>query len=113
MKISKLWLIGMALCISLPASAEMRTIAAAYEVALSDLHMPASENGILSFKKCSTCEVQVVKVSGQTEYLINHETLELADFRRSLAAVRDRSGVDVTVKHHLESDTIVWVSVTL
>lgn len=113
MKISKLMLIGMALCISLPVSAEMRTIAAAYEVALNDFHVPASENGILSFKQCSTCKVQVVKVTGQTEYILNQEKLELSDFRKSLSTVRNRSTVTVIVRHHLESDTIDRVSVTL
>jgi len=113
MKTSKLWLIGMALCLSLPVSAEMRTIAEAYEVALSDFHMPASENGILSFKQCSTCKVQVVKVTGRTEYILNQESMELADFRKSLSKVRQRSAITVIVRHHLESNTIDRVSVTL
>jgi len=113
MKTLKFWLIGAALASSLSATADMRTIAEAYEVTLSDLQMPASENGVLAFKQCSTCDLEVVNVSDHTKYVLNHEDVELADFRRSIATVRDRSAVTVIVKHHFESDTIVRVSVTL
>ncbi len=113
MKILRSSLFGLALAVSLSATADMRTIAAAYEVALSDIQIPASENGVLAFKQCSTCDLEVVNVNDHTQYVLDHEDLELADFRRSLATVRDRSAVSVTVKHHLESDTIVRVSVSL
>jgi len=113
MKTLRLWLTGVALASSLSATADIRTIAAAYEVTLSDLKMPASENGVLAFRQCSTCDLEVVSVSDHTEYVLNHKDVDLADFRRSLAAVRDRSAITVIVKHHFESDTIVWVSVTL
>lgn len=113
MKTLKFSLIGLTLAVSLSATADIRTIAEAYEIALSDVQMPASVNGVLAFKRCATCELEVVNVNDHTEYVLDRKNIELADFRRSLATVRDRSAVTIIVKHHLESDTIVRVSVTL
>lgn len=113
MKILKLWIIVAALCVSLPVTAEIRTIAAAYEIALNNVRMPTSENGVLSFKRCATCDVQRVSVTSQTQYILNDENIEIKELRRSLLKVRERASVTVIVKHHLESDTIIWVSVTL
>ena len=98
-------------CVS--AAAEFTTIELAYEISLSEFQMPASENGKLSFKQCAECKTQTVRVTSETQYVLNREDLEMTEFRKSLSKVRDRSVPTVIVKHHLESDTIVSVSVSL
>ncbi len=99
--------------LSLAAAADFRTITEAYEVDLSDLRLPGSENGTLTFKQCSDCEAQTLRVTGKTRYLINDRDFALAEFKEQLKGVRNRKTEAATVMHHLESNTITAVKVWL
>lgn len=101
------------IALSLSAGAEFRTVERAYEVRLSDFQAPASENGMLRMKKCRDCDPTSIRVSSATRYELNGRVLELPEFRRALQGVRDRDGEGLTVLHHLASDTVTSVSVTL
>ena len=99
--------------LSLSAAADFRTITEAYEVDLRDLRLPGSENGTLTFKQCSDCDAQTLRVTGKTRYLINDRDFALAKFKEQLKRVRNRKGQNVAVLHHLESDTIKAIEVWL
>ena len=115
MKIRKFSIIAIAVAICAPglALADMKTIARASEVMLSDFRAPAAENGIASFKACATCELQVVNVTPQTRYTINGKVVSLPDFRKRIALVQNRDKHVVVVKHHLESDVITSIAIYL
>ena len=106
-------LILVLLGLSLSAAADLTTITAAYEVAVSDLRLPGSENGTLTFKRCPDCEVQTLRVTGKTRYVVNDHGVALAEFKNQLRGVRNRNTVAATVMHHLESNTITAVRVNL
>ncbi len=108
-KILVLVLLGL----SLAAAADFRTITEAYEVYLSDLRLPGSENGTLTFKQCSDCDTQTLRVTGKTRYLINDRDFALAEFKEQLKHVRKRKNQNVSVLHHLESNTIRAIKVWL
>ena len=110
---SRKLLVLVLLGLSLAAAADFRTISEAYEVALSDLRLPGSENGTLTFRQCSDCEVQTVRVTGKTHYVINDRDFALAEFKEQLKRVRNRQDQNVSVLHHLESNTIKAVKVWL
>lgn len=99
--------------LSMSAAADFRTITEAYEVLLSDLRLPGSETGTLTFAQCATCEVQTVRVTGNTRYVINNRDVALADFRKQLKGVGIKNDLNVSVLHHLESNTIKAVKVWL
>jgi len=88
-------------------------VSQAYEVALGDFREPATESGGASFKACDACERKLVRVTAATRYSINGETVRFADFRRVVRESRSRGGAAVTVLHHLESDTIESINVSL
>ena len=96
--------------LSLSAAADFTTITAAYEVAVSDLRMPRNEGGTLTFKQCSDCELQTLRVSGKTRYVLNDRDVELTEFKERLAGARNEAA---TVMHHLESNTITAIIVSL
>ena len=110
---SRKLLVLVLLVLSLVAAADFRTITEAYEVDLSDLRLPGSENGTLTFKQCSDCESQTLRVTGKTRYLINDRDFALAEFKEQLKHVRNRKDRNVSVLHHLESDTIKAIEVWL
>ena len=110
---SRKLLVLVLLGLSLAASADFTTITEAYEVVLSDLRLPGGENGTLTFKQCSDCEAQTLRVTSKTRYLINDHDFALAEFKAQLKGVRNRKDQNVSVLHHLESNTIKAVKVWL
>ena len=113
MKFLKSLTIGLLVCLSMPALAEITTIARAHEVALSDFRAPASNAGIAAFKLCEGCERLTIRVTPETRYVLNDQSVQLKDFRAAISKVRDREDETVIVMHHLESDTVTAISITL
>ena len=104
-------LFALVLGLSLPAAASFEIVSKAHEVSLTDLRLPGSTSGTLTFKPCNKCDYKTVRVTTQTQYETNRRRLELEDFRKQLGSIRNRQDVTVTVLHHLESDTIKAVRV--
>jgi hypothetical protein len=112
MRIRKL-LVLVLLGLSLAAAADFKTITESYEVALSDLRLPGSEYGTLTFRQCSGCKSQTLRVTSKTRYVINDRDFALAEFEEQLKDVRNRKDQIISVLHHLESNTIKAIKVWL
>ncbi len=110
---SRKLLVLVLLGLSLAAAADFKTITEAYEVDLSDLRLPGSEYGTLTFKQCADCEAQTLRVTSKTRYVINGRDFALAEFKKQLKHIRNRKDQNVSVLHHLESNTIKAVKVWL
>ena len=95
------------------AIAEFKTVALASEVRLSEFRLPASVNGIATFKPCRACDMKTVSVNADTRYRLNDQVVSLADMRRSLASVANGHRKTIMVMHHLESDLITQISIKL
>lgn len=104
-------LIFVLLAFSLPAAAEFTTVARAYEVALSNVRVPATLSSAVMFRPCARCDMSTVRLSPTTRFIVNGQTVTLKEFRKSVFQVRDRAKKVVIIKHHLESDAIVYLSV--
>ncbi len=101
------------ICLGLTAAAEDRIISLAYEVALSDFRAPVTPHGGADFKPCGTCERIIVRVTPATRYSVNGKSLRLEDFRKAVMQADDRDEKGVLVLHHLESDTIKLIDVSI
>jgi hypothetical protein len=113
MRFTKFLAIATLLLAAPGAFAEFTTVTLASEVRLSEFRLPASVNGIATFKPCGACELKTVSVNADTRYRLNGQTVALPDMRRSLASVTNRNGKIVMVVHHLESDLITQISIRL
>ena len=101
------------LCLGLSAAAQSgEVVSQAYEVSLSNFRAPATVNGGVSFKECDSCDRRIVRVAAGTRYSVNGKAVRLEDFRRAIAQA-DRDETWLTVLHHLESDTIEMIAVSL
>jgi hypothetical protein len=109
----KLFIIAMCLGMALPATADYVTIERAYEVALSDVRLPRSENGTIAYKECRTCEMRTTRVDVDTRWLVNGKAVSLKKFREAISHVADRDKEAVSVLHHLERNRVTAVSVYL
>ena len=88
-------------------------IAEAYELTLDTFQAPATLNGSAGFKTCPECARQLVRTTLSTKYKLNGEVVKFADFRKAISRVQDRDKASVTLVHHLESDTVVSISVRI
>ena len=109
----RILLVLVLLGLSLSAAADFRTITEAYEVDLNDLRLPGSKYGTLTFKQCSDCDAQTLRVTGETRYLIDGHDFSLAEFKEQLKRITTRKDPSVAVLHHLESNTIEAIKVWL
>ena len=104
------------LCVASIATAQFKTVSQAYELSFEELQVPNSPNGTITVRSCEECDDIVLRATVDTRYLYNGEALSLPDFRRMMYRIRSealRSDTAVTVLHHLETDTLVSIKVTL
>jgi len=107
-------LAAFALVCTTPALAvEYMTVAPAYEVPLAHLRAPATANGGITFKECDDCPSRSIRVTDDTLYVLNGRPTTLGKFKDAIATVRDRRSVTVTVVHHLETNVVTKVKVTV
>ncbi len=97
--------------LSLTAAADFRTIMEVHEVDLVDLRLPTGANGTLSFSDCTNCDTQTIRVTAATRYIVNGRDVMLADFRKTVAGIRNRADQIIDVYNDLESDTVIRVNV--
>ena len=114
MKIQTLITIALlSLVLSGAANGQGKILSRAYEVVLSDFRPPATSNGGATFKACTECERQLVRVTAATHYSVNGKTVRLDDFRTAVATATNRDKTLVIVLHHLESDTLTSIAVSV
>ena len=109
----KTLLIAILLGLSLPVAADFRTISRAHEIVLSNFRVPVTVNSSVAFRTCDECELQSSRVNADTQYIINRHAVPLKEFRKAIFNVQDRASTLVIVLQHLESNTVVSVSVTI
>lgn len=101
------------LALALPAAADFRTVAEAYEIELSNLRLPQYEAGTIAYRTCDACEYQTTRVSTDTRWILNGRAMSLVNFRQGIAEIKDRNNRYVTVLHHLEDDRVTRVQITI
>jgi len=95
-------------------SADIVTTHAVHELDLRDVTLPATANGVLSFRKCDDCDIVSLRASAGTQYLLNGEAVELSDLRNAVMRAANRSDdPGALVKHALANDALIYVKVDL
>jgi len=109
----KLIVTALLLCLSVPALAQFKTIAEAYEVQIGDVRLPQNDIGTIAFKRCGDCDYETRRINRGTVWEFNGERMSLEKFRRALARVDRSDNIPVQVLHHLESNQVtkVWIRV--
>ena len=111
--IRKFTMMAAMLLIALPAAADFETVSRAYEVALGDLTVPTSQSGRILFKQCRECDTESVRLTPNTQFVVNGRNVSFDKFRAIANETGEADSVPVTVLHHLESETVVRLSLTV
>jgi hypothetical protein len=76
----------------------LETVENGVELALSELRLPTSDTGNVSFSACPTCRVSVHRVTPETQYFVNGAALSLVDFLRVAGEIDAiRNGPETTL----------------
>jgi len=112
MKFKTLFVIAL-LGLSFSAAADFTTVSRAYEIGIENFRAPPTAHGVATFKQCDECDRLSVRATPNTSYVVNGKSVTLKKFREAIALSGGQIGAPVIVLHHLESDTLVSISVNI
>jgi len=110
---SKTLLIIALLGLSFSAAADFTTVSRAYEIGIENFRAPITRHGVAAFKTCDSCDQLSVRATADTRYVVNGKSVTLRKFRDALVLAGGNINAPVIVLHHLESDTLVSISVKI
>ncbi len=111
MKMIKIMAIAVALLFSISAYTEGVPPSKTFEVSIFSVRMPVSENGTISIRECDNCDYHSLRVTPETQYLLNGKAMKLDRFRKALTDLRQQGDTTVNVKRDDTSNTVVNVRV--
>ena len=82
-----------------------------FEVSIQSLRLPVSPNGTVALRECDDCDYQTIRVTPNTQYIINNEHLRLDKFRKLILDLKLRGDITVNVKRDDDSNTVTSVFV--
>ena len=117
MKIRKwiaLGLVGLAL--SQPALAEktLKTLIAAIELSPSNIIMPQTTNGTMTYKPCfddCDAEYERARLTADTRYSIEGNAVKFEDFRQEFSAIRSVDESYALVSVDTENNTVTSIDI--
>jgi hypothetical protein len=97
----------------LPAFADFETVSRAYELEPDLVSVPPTPSSRIHFSECSGCVATSAQLTSKTRFSVDGKTVTFEGFCDAvrLAQRSERSGV--ILQHHLESDAVISVSVSL
>jgi hypothetical protein len=98
----------------LPAAAEIVTLVEAVETTTSNINIPVSNNGRLSFKPCAgSCKAEYVSVrlTPETRFTVGKTALEFDKFRKEFLNIRPGTDTYALVSYDTRSNTATSVHI--
>lgn len=111
MKMIKTLAISVALVFSMSAYAQGVPPSKTFEISIFSVRMPVSENGTISIRECDDCDYHSLRVTPNTQYLLNGKAMKLDRFRQVLTEMRQRGDTTVNIKRDDTSNTVANVRV--
>lgn len=96
------------------ADYEIVTLINAVELAPSNIVLPASVNGMVSFKPCDDeCDddYQRARLTEATSFVVNGQRVKFEDFRKAFAAIRGDKDGYALVSYDTKAKTVTSIDV--
>ena len=98
---------------ALPALADFVTISRAYELEPEHVYVPVSPSSSMLFSNCDKCERVSGQLTAQTQFSVGGKNVDFEEFCDALRLAKQSEHSGVFLLHHLESNVIESVSVSL
>jgi hypothetical protein len=82
-----------------------------FEVSIKSLRLPVSPNGTVSLRECDDCDYHSIRVTPNTQYMINGKQLRLTKFRKAILDLKLRMDITVNVTRDEATSTVASVYV--
>ena len=109
----KIMIMALVMVFTLPAFAEYVTISRAYELDAAQVSVPVSANSRIQFSRCDQCEKRSAQLTEETLFTVGGETVNFQDFCDAMRLAKQSERTAMLLEHHLKSDTVISVSVSL
>ena len=83
------------------------------ELNLTDIRLPVSESGMITFRACDDCRFQRALVTPDMTWILNGTTTDFAGFRAGAASAKNRGRSSVTLTYDKEANRITKLKVTV
>ncbi len=87
--------------------------AESFELDLTQLRLPATQTGFVSYRTCDTCNFRRSQTSDSTVFEINGNAVTFDQFRRTANGAPNKNKALVTVLYDEESRRITLISVRI
>ena len=111
MKMIKIITLAWMLVISSLAFAATMPATTTYEVSINSLRLPVSPDGTVALRECDDCDYHSIRVTPDTQYVINEKRLQLSEFRKRILDLKLRGEITVNVTRDEATNTVVSVYV--
>ena len=108
------WIAVATLAASLPATADIVTVVEAVETSTSNINLPVSDNGRLSFKPCAgECaeEFVAVRLTPETRFVTNEGAVAFHLFRKAFMNIRPGTDAYALVSYDTRTNTVTSVRI--
>jgi len=95
------------------ALADIVRVSRAYELEPKLVNVPMSPSSSMLFSNCDGCETTSGQLNAQTRFSVDGKTVDFDKFCDAIRLAKRSEGSGILVLHHLESNAIVSVSVSL
>lgn len=99
----------LALMLAQPVIAQNRTVVAAIEMSPSNIILPGSAVGTMTFKPCADeckAEYKRARLTEDTKYTVNGKAVKFDDFRREFATIKLDSRSYALVRYATTTKTV-------
>ncbi len=83
------------------------------ELNLTDIRLPVSESGMITFRACDDCQFQRALVTNDMRWILNGSPTNFAGFRAGAASAKNRGRSSVTLTYDKEANRITRMKVTV
>ena len=96
-----------------PALADFVAASRAYELEPDLVTVPVTASSSMLFRNCDGCEATSGQLNAQTRFSVDGETVDFEEFCDAIRLAKQSEHSGIFLLHHLESNAIVSVSVSL
>ena len=101
------------MAVTAPALADFVAVSRAYELEPNLVNVPVSSSSSMSFSNCDGCETTSGQLNAQTRFSVDGETVDFEEFCDAIRLAKQSEHSGIFLLHHLESNAILSVSVSL
>ena len=99
--------------LTIPALADYVAISEVYELKPEHVNIPLSPSSNMFFSDCDECATTSAQITAQTRFIVDGQPVDFKDFCNALRLAKQSEHAGVFLQHHLKSNAIESVSVSL